>query len=86
MLVFADADDVHARERLGVVGETAIGADDENLPQFVGVSGTNFANARIVCTRGAVGPHHQFDLCRDFRVGRSHVDRIEIASRYVPSG
>src|SRR5207302_4265815 len=43
-LVAADAHGAHARQRLRVVGETAVRSNDQDLPEFVGVAHTHFAD------------------------------------------
>ena len=42
-----DAADVHARQRLRVFGEGAIGSDHQNVAQLVGIAGANFLDPRI---------------------------------------
>ena len=72
---------VHASERLGVFGEGSVGADDENVAQFVGIAGADFLDARIVGARGFVGAHDQFDFGGDFGVHRWQRDGIQAACR-----
>src|SRR5580698_8067363 len=74
-----DAAHVHAGERLGVFGEGSVGADDEDVAEFVGVAGANFENAGIVGAGGFVGAHDEFDFGRDFGVDRGQRDRVEAA-------
>ena len=78
-LGFRDAGDIHAGERLRVFGEGAVGGDDENVAEFVGVAGADFVDARIVGAGGFVGAHDQFDLGADFGVDRRERDGVEAA-------
>ena len=43
-----DAGNVHAGQRLGIFGESAVGTDHQDVAQLVGVAGANFLDARIV--------------------------------------
>ena len=74
-----DAGDVHASQRLRVFGKRSVGADDENVAEFVGVAGADFLNARIVGARGLVGAHDEFDLGGDFGVDRRQRYGIQAA-------
>src|SRR6266700_2813399 len=47
-LGFCDTRGVQARKRLGIFRERAVGTDNQNSPQLVGIVGTDFFNARIV--------------------------------------
>ena len=47
-LGFGDAGNVHAGERLGIFGESAVGTDHQNVAQLVGIAGADFLDARIV--------------------------------------
>ena len=45
-----------------IFGKAAVGADDQNAAQFVGIAGAHFVDARIVGARGFVGAIDQLDL------------------------
>ena len=81
--VFAMQEDIHARQRLGIFRERAVGSHDQNVAQFVGVAGANFLDARIVGAGRCVGAHHQFDFGGDFRVHRRQRHRIQTARRLL---
>src|SRR5208282_6572420 len=50
-----DAGDIHARQRLRVFRERAVGAYHQDGPQFVGIAGSYFLDARIVSASSLVG-------------------------------
>ena len=74
-----DAAHIHAGERLRIFGEGAVGGDDENVAEFVGVAGANFFDAGIVGAGGFVGAHDEFDLGADFGVDTRQRDGIKAA-------
>ena len=74
-----DAGNVHAGQRLRVFRKSAIGADHQNVAQFVVIAGANFLDARIVGAGGLVGAHDQFNFGGDLSVHRRQRDRIEAA-------
>ena len=56
---FREAEYVEARERLRIGGVGAVGADDENAAELVGVSGADLKDAGIVSACSFVGPHDE---------------------------
>ncbi len=78
-----DAGNVHAGQRLGVFRERAVGADHQDVAQFVGITGANFLDARIVGAGCRVGAHHQFDFGGDFSVHRRQSYRVKTACRFL---
>ncbi len=78
-----DAENAHARQRLRIFGEAAVGADDEDAAQLIGVADADFVNARVVGARGLVGALHQVDLRQHVSFRRRQRHRIKIVRRLV---
>ena len=54
---FRDTRNIHTRERLRIFRKRAVGPDNQNVAQFVGIAGAHFFDARIVPAGGPVGAH-----------------------------
>jgi hypothetical protein len=78
-----DTGNIHAGQRLRVFGKGAVGADDEYVPQFVGVVRAHFLDAGIVCASGLIGAHQQFNFSGDVGIHRGQGYRVQTAGRFL---
>ncbi len=78
-----DAGNIHARQRLRVFRKRPVGADHQNSPQFVGIAGAYFLDARIVSASRLIGAHQQFNLGSDVGIHRRQSYGIQAAGRFL---
>ena len=78
-----DAGNIHARQRLRVFRKRAVGADHQDGPQFVGIAGAYFLDARIVSASGLIGAHQQFNLGGNVGVHRRQRYGVQAAGRLL---
>ena len=81
--VFRDARYIHARQRLRVFRKRAVGADHENVPQFVGIVRAHFLDSRIVTARRFIGAHQQLNLGGNVGIHRRQSHGIQAAGRLL---
>jgi len=82
-LRLCDARNIHARQRLRVFRKRAVGADHENVPQFVGIICAHFLDSRIIPARRFIAAHQQLNLGGNVRIHRRQGHRIQAASRFL---
>ena len=72
----AMTNDVQPAERLGIAGERAIGACDQDAAQFLAVAGANLDDARIECAGGSINAQNQFEAGGEVKVESAQRHRI----------
>ena len=73
-----DAENIHARQRLEIAGESPVGADHQNAAQLFAIVGPHLEDTRIMGPRRCVGPLHQGQLGADVGIYGKSIDRIKI--------
>ena len=76
-----DTEHAHARQRLRVLGEAAVGADHQYAAQLVGIADAHFVYARIVGAGRLVRALHQFDLGHHLGFDRRQRHGIQVVRR-----